>query len=253
MKTLFILIPILFATASTSFGQNNDLKKEQIKSIQILINTFKSRNNSKIAQLISYPLRREFPLKDVKNITDFEKRFFDIFDKELIDHVAKSTINDWSEVGWRGIMFDNGTLWINEEGKIRTVNYQSTKEKQLLADAIQADKNQLPKSLQDFQKPLYLIFTKNYKIRIDKKSEDIYRYAAWKIKSQKREPDIIIENGVIEFEGSGGNHTITFKKNGYNYVVSINELGNFDTPDATLEVSKQQKILLTEEGKIKRN
>jgi hypothetical protein len=253
MKSTFILIAVSIATATTTFGQNNGLKKEQIQSIQKLINTFKAKDKAKIADLISYPLRRQYPLKDVQNKNDLIKRFDDIFDKDFLDKVAKSKISDWSEVGWRGIMFDDGALWINDDGKIVTVNYQSSKEKQLLVNAIQADNNQLPKSLQDFEKPAYLIFTKNYKIRIDEKAEGIYRYAAWKIKNAKSEPDIIIENGVMEFQGSGGNHTITFKNNGYTYVVSINVIGTADDPDATLEVLKDDKTILSEEGKIKRN
>ncbi|ANE51307.1 hypothetical protein SY85_13085 [Flavisolibacter tropicus] len=253
MKATCIVTALLIITAITALGQNSELKKEQIQSIQKLVNSFKANNKTKIVDVIDYPLRREYPLKDVKDKNDFLQRFDDIFDRQFIDRVAESKISDWSEVGWRGIMLDNGTLWIDDNGKIMTVNYQSPKEKQLLAYAIQADKNQLPKSLQNFEKPLYLLFTKNYKIRIDEKSEGIYRYAAWKIKKQKSEPDIIIENGVLEFQGSGGNHTITFKNDGYTYTVSINELGTVDTPDATLEVSKQEKILLTEGGKIKRN
>lgn len=253
MKSTFILIAVIIATATTIFGQNSELKKEQIQSIQKLINTFKTSNKTKIADLIYYPLRREYPLKDVKDKNDFIQRFDDIFDKEFLEYVSKSKMSDWSEVGWRGIMLDDGALWIDDDGKIVTLNYQSPKEKQLLANAIQADKSQLPKSLQNFDKPLYLIFTKNYKIRIDEKSEGIYRYAAWKIKNAKSEPDIIIENGVLKFQGSGGNHAITFNNNGYTYTVSINELGTVDTPDATLEVSKQDKTLLTEDGKIKRD
>jgi hypothetical protein len=253
MKSTFILLAVLILTGTIAFGQNSELKKEQIQSIQKLINVFKTKNKTKIADLISYPLRREYPLKDVKDKNDFIQRFDDIFDKEFVDHVAKSKMNDWSEVGWRGIMLDDGTIWIDDEAKIMTVNYQSAKEKELLANAIQADKNQLPKSLQDFEKPVYLIFTKNYKIRVDETKEGIYRYAAWKIKNIKSDPDLIIENGVLEFQGSGGNHTITFNNNGYTYTVSINELGTVDTPDATLEVSKQDKTILTEDGKIKRN
>ena len=253
MKSTLILIAVIIATATTTFGQNSGLKKEQIQSIQKLINIFKTKNKAKIADQIYYPLRREYPLKDVQNKNDFIKRFDDIFDTDFLDKVAKSKLNDWSEVGWRGIMLDKGTLWIDDDGKIVTLNYQSLKEKQLLNNAIQADKNQLPKSLQDFEKPAYLIFTKSYKIRIDEKAEGIYRYAAWKIKNPKSEPDITIENGVMEFQGSGGNHTITFNNNGYTYTISINELGTVDTPDATLEVSKQDKTILTEDGKIKRN
>jgi hypothetical protein len=253
MKATFIGIAILIATAATAFGQNSELKKEQIQSIQKLINVFKTKNKTKIADLISYPLRREYPLKDVKDKNDFIQRFDDIFDKEFVEHVAKSKMKDWSQVGWRGIMLDDGALWIDDEAKIMTVNYQSAKEKELLANAIQADKNQLAKSLQNFEKPVYLIFTKNYKIRIDETKEGIYRYAAWKIKNVKSDPDIIIENGVLEFQGSGGNHTITFKNHDYTYVVSIIEIGTADDPDATLEVLKDDKIILSEDGRIKRN
>ena len=98
-----------------------------------------------------------------------------------------------------------------------------------------------------------MIFTKNYKIRIDEKADGVYRYAAWKIKNQKSEPDIIIENGVWEFQGSGGNHTITFENEGYIYIVSINIIGADDTPDATLEILKQDKKIFREDGEIKRN
>jgi hypothetical protein len=251
MKSIFILIAFVIAT--TAFGQDGELTKEEIQAIQKTINTFKTKDKTKIADLIYYPLSREYPLKDVQNKNDFIKRFDDIFDKEFLDKVIKSKINNWSRLGWRGIMFDDGNIWIGDDGKIITVNYQSTKEKQLLANAIQVDKNQLPTSLQDFQKPTYLIFTKNYKIRVDEKMEGIYRYAAWKIKNPKSEPDVIIENGVRDFQGSGGNETITFKNNGYTYLVSVNKIGTGNEPDATLEVLKQDKRILIEDGRIKSN
>jgi hypothetical protein len=251
MKSIFILIAFVIAT--TAFGQDGERTKEEIQAIQKTINTFKTKDKTKIADLIYYPLSREYPLKDVQNKNDFIKRFDDIFDKEFLDKVIKSKINNWSRLGWRGIMFDDGNIWIGDDGKIITVNYQSTKEKQLLANAIQVDKNQLPTSLQDFQKPTYLIFTKNYKIRVDEKMEGIYRYAAWKIKNPKSEPDVIIENGVRDFQGSGGNETITFKNNGYTYLVSVNKIGTGNEPDATLEVLKQDKRILIEDGRIKSN
>jgi hypothetical protein len=253
MKLTFILLTLLILTGTTTFGQNNELKKEQIQSIQKLINIFKTKNKTKIADLISYPLMREYPLKDVKNKNDFIQRFDDIFDKEFVDKVGNSKMKHWSEVGWRGIMLYDGALWIDDKANIMTVNYQSAKEKELLVNAIKADKNQLPKALQDYEKPIYLFYTKNYKIRIDETKEGIYRYASWKFKNVKSDPDIIIPNGNREFQGSGGNHVITFNNDGYTYTVSINILGTVGTSNATLEVSKHNKTLLTEDGKIKRN
>lgn len=253
MKPTILLFSLLFTLCSTALSQNSELTKEQIQAIQNLINTFKTKNKSKIAELIYYPLRREYPLKDVKNKGDLIQRFDEIIDNDFMRQISLSKIKDWSDVGWRGIMFKDGIIWIDEDGKIMSINYQSQKEKQLLVNTIQEDKSHLPKSLQDFVKPVYIIITKNYKIRIDEKSGNNYRYAVWKIKAPKIEPEIIIEKGVLEFDGSGGNHTITFKNNGFTYIISINEMGTDDTPDATLEIVKQGKTLLTEDGKIIRN
>lgn len=253
MKSRVIFLCILIVMQTRALAQTDELSSAQIQKIKQLISVFKTNNKVKIAGFISYPLGREYPLKNVKDKKDFIQRFDEIFDKAFVEHIANSKIEDWGEVGWRGIMFDNGTIWIDDDGKIISVNYQSAKEKQLLLKAIQTDKNQLPKFLQNFEKPLYLIYTKHYKIRIDKKSDNTYRYVAWKIKTQKIEPDIVIENGVLEFEGSGGNHSIIFKNNDYTYIISINVIGAEDTPEVVLEVKKQEKVVLTENGEIKRN
>lgn len=252
MKSIFVLLSILILNGTTATGQDNELKEGQIQVIKKLINAFTIKSKTGIADLINYPLKREYPLKDVKNRDDFIRRFDDIFDKELIGIVAKSKISDWSEVGWRGIMLGNGQLWTDDLGKIEAVNYQSPKEKELLVKAIQADKNQLPKTLRAFEKPFHLIFTKNYKIRIDRKGDGMYRYAAWKIRSPKSEPDILIENGVLDYPGSSDNHTITFKNNSYTYVISIG-MGPDNGPGAVLEVLKEGKRIWTEGGEIKRN
>lgn len=253
MKSTIILIAVLIASGPIAIGQNGQLKNEQTQAIQRLINLFKAFNKVEIANLIHYPLKREYPLKDIKDKYDLIQRFDVLFDEEFVKRIANSKISDWSEVGWRGIMFDNGMLWIDETGKISSVNYQSSSEKEMFADAVQADKNKLPRSLREFVKPVYLIFTKTYKIRIDEKAEGVYRYAAWKLKNPKVEADLVIEKGVAEFQGNGGNYSIVFKNDPYTYIVSINNLGTAYDPDATIEVLKQDRSILTEEGKIKRN
>lgn len=90
MRSVFIFLAILILTGTVSFGQDSELKKGQIQSIQKLIYTFKKSNKTKIAELIYYPLRREYPLKDVKNKNDFIQRFDEIFDKEVVAHILKS-------------------------------------------------------------------------------------------------------------------------------------------------------------------
>lgn len=253
MKSAVVLLLFLAATGITAAGQSIRLNNGQISKVKKIIDVFGTRDKAKIAGLIQYPLNRAYPLKDVKDRNDFIKRFDEIFDKEFVRKIADSKIADWSEVGWRGVMFDKGSIWLNHEGRIKAVNYQSAKEKSLLVDAIRADKKELPEYLRNFEEPVYLIVTKNYKIRIDQKSENSYRYASWTINSKLKNPDLVIENGILEFQGSGGNHIITFRNAGFEYIISINKIGAENDPDAVLEVLKHGKVLLKENGEIKRN
>src|ERR1700753_2326559 len=130
------MIAFFFSIAiQHALAQDGHLQPAQIEATQNLIDAFKSRNAKKIADFVYFPLRREYPLKDVKNKDDFIRRFDEIFDEYLVSHIANSKIKDWSEVGWRGIMLDNGIVWIDDSGKITGTNYQSVKEKRLLAGA----------------------------------------------------------------------------------------------------------------------
>ena len=253
MKGRLLILILLFAISTPGHCQTGGLKKEQIKVVEQLINIIKTKNKTKIAGFIYFPLRRVYPVKDVKDKEDFINRFDEIFDQELINHISNSKIEDWTEVGWRGIMLDNGTVWIDNNGKIVSINYQSPKEKQLLANMIKADKNRLPQSLQNFEKPVYKIITKSYEIRIDENTSGKYRYASWQIKNRSVEPDLVIENGILEFQGSGGNHIIRFKNKHYTYIISINKIRSKEIPEAALEILKDDQPLLTENGTIKRN
>ena len=71
---------------------------------------------------------------------------------------------------------------------------------------------------------------------------------------EKREPRIdqagfSLENGKIEFSGSGGNHVITFKNNIYEYKVFHNKIAASGIADITLVVEKNGKEILSEDVK----
>ena len=105
---------------------------------------FKSYNVDQIPNFISFPLDRQYPIPSIKNKNEFNKRFSEVFDKILIDKIANSKIEQWSEVGWRGIMLDDGVVWMaNSDGIITAVNYQSDFEKKLRSDLIAKEKENL--------------------------------------------------------------------------------------------------------------
>ena len=104
------------------------------------------------------------------------------------------------------------------------------------------------KSLKAFESPKYKITTKNYLIRIDKLTEYKYRYVSWKSgQNESSKPDIIINNGEIDYQGSGGNHVITFSRGNYTYKIYRNIIGAASA-DITLQVEKNGTTILTEAG-----
>jgi len=244
---ILILLLLIF---NLSFAQN-DLDKTEIENIQKLINLFKTKNVDGISKIITYPLNREYPIPSVKNEADLKKRFNQIFDKKIIDIISNSKIDQWSEVGWRGIMLDRGDVWIESDGKIKALNYQSDMEIAQKNRLINHDKKKLHSSLKKFKSPTYKIQTKSYLIRIDELANGKYRYASWKIgKSEASKPDLTLSNGELKFEGSGGNHTITFTKGEYNYKVYRGIIGERDTAEISLTVEQKGKTILQQDGKL---
>lgn len=249
---------ILANTADTQtikrekFDDNEQLADYKIDSISNVITLFKTENIDKISGKISFPLYREYPIPSIKDKEEFRQRFNEVFDKILINKIANSKIEQWSEVGWRGIMLDNGVLWMaNSDGIITTVNYQSDFEKKLRKDLIAKEKGNLHILLKTFESPTYKIKTKNYLIRIDELTNNKYRYASWKTsEKESSKPDIIVDKGELEFEGSGGNHVITFVNGNYTYKVYRNIIGEENSPDIKLEIEKEEKTILTEDGTL---
>lgn len=108
---------------------------------QIFIEDFtqavRQNNRSAIAKMIAYPLHQPYPLQDIANEKEFIKHYNRIFPKSLLQRLDTSTMDDWSRVGWRGIMFCNGHIWIDlfDSGvKIRTINSDVDDNPQLHAD-----------------------------------------------------------------------------------------------------------------------
>lgn len=231
---------------------NDELKDYEIDSIKAVIALFKEKDIDRISNKISYPLYRQHPIPPIKDKEELKKRFSEVFDQILIDKIANSKISQWSEVGWRGIMLDNGDLWMaNSDGVITTVNYQSDFEKKLRTNLISRDKDNLHVSLKTFQSPVYKIETNKYLIRIDELPNNKYRYASWKVdEKETSKPDIILNNGQWEHLGSGGNHVITFANGIYTYKVYRNIMGEDNSPDITLEIEKNEEIVLTTDGTL---
>jgi hypothetical protein len=223
------------------------LEKKDAIFINKLIQDFKSSNVSNIAEEINYPLGRAYPIPPIKNKEEFMARFGEVFDQILIEKIVNSTPDkDWEQMGWRGIMLGDGDLWLDGE-KIWAVNYQSAAEKTLQLKLIQDGKLKVHPSLRNYATPVLSAKTKNYLLRIDQLETDTYRYSSWGVKKdQSEEPDMVLNNGQWEADGSGGNHFYLFRNGKYTYKFSVIEIGEGDSPPGELEVYKSGKSVLRE-------
>ncbi len=245
MKYLnYILLCLSLFFTSNTFA----LEQKYHESVLPVIAAFKTHDKAAIAAHIRYPLKRQYPLPDIKNEAEFINRFDEVFDEELVAVIGSSNINtNWDNVGWRGLMLNNGVMWVDTDGKVIAVNTQNTTEQAHAEKLIAQNKQSLHSSIKTFQKPILDWDTAKYRVRIDDLGDGNFRYASWSIdKSPSDKPDIVLINGDITFEGSGGNHHYTFKNGRYSYVLQVTVIGCDTSPPGWLEVYKDEKLLLSD-------
>lgn len=233
---LLIKAQFCFAQEDTSY----------LEVVRHFVDCIKQDNRDAIADNVIYPLYRDYPLTVVADKNDFLMRFDEIFDPSLRKAIAHSKITeDWGTVGWRGIMFMNGDLWIAEDGKLEAVNYQSPAEKKKRAQIIAADRAVIYKTLRNYKEPTCMLETTKYRIRVDKMPNGKYRYTSWPISGKISDrPSLVIQNGTVEFDGNGGNHTFHFRLADHTYDCDIIFMGEKDSPPAALTVKKGDITIL---------
>lgn len=246
------LILILFFIGQTIFAQDLTNHVEYQKLVKTFISYIKNNKREQISNLVIYPLNRDYPLPSVKNKKEFLKKYDEIFDADLIKMIVNSNpIKDWADVGWRGIMLLDGKVWLDFDGKLIGVNYQSKIEKAKKVQLIISEKSKLHESVKTFKSPVLILETKKVRVRIDELENGNYRYASWSIKNDmSTKPDLVIENGAIEMNGSGGNHSYIFKNGKYSYECSVIRMGEDGSPPARLSVSKGETVISNSDAKI---
>ena len=247
-------LTILFTVLIYHLNSAQSLKKEYQEVVQTFIDCVENKNLEKLKTLVNYPLQREYPIPDIHNESEFIERYAEVFDDALIGIIINSDVkNEWSAVGWRGIMLQRGKLWLDHDGKLIGINHETNFERDKRISLIENDKKFIHKSIHEYKDPILIMETDKFRIRIDEISNDQYRYASWNIHTNMNQaPDLIIYNGTVTFEGSGGNHSYEFVNGKYKYVCSINIIGRIDSSDADLIISKDDTQILFKPAQIVR-
>ncbi len=251
MKRLLLLLLCLLGSRVANC-QDDEAANQ--KTILNFINCVKNKKIELIANKITFPFLREYPLPEIHNKTEFYNRYNEIFDDTLLKHIINSNSKtDWTVMGWRGMMLFNGELWLDFDGRLRNISYQSKIEAQKRAQLIKEEKNTLHPSIRKYLCPLHIIETVKYRIRIDDLGKDNFRYCAWTInKPMSAAPDLVITNGKYIFDGSGGNHSYKFENKNFTYDVYIRVMGEENEAPATLTISKDNIIIQISQATILR-
>ena len=140
---------------------------------ELVISSIANGDKETFASLVDYPIRRDYPLRDIENQQQMIDNFDLIFDASFRDKLHSMDSNSWEEVGWRGEMLCDGMLW---GCPVYVINYSSPKEEQLRKKIIEVEMSALNPSLQGEWEPhdRLLLDDKKYGFaRID------YRETGW--------------------------------------------------------------------------
>ena len=249
MKIYSLLLLFTFSYYASSA---QELEKRHHKIVLDFIQTVKSLNKESLAMKTSYPLKRQYPIPAIENKQDLINRYDTLFDDKLVKKIVNSDpAKDWQEAGSRGIMLLNGIIWLDYDGKLRSINNQTSAELKFRNDLIKADKDRLNPAVKSFIRPMVILETSKLLVRIDDLGSGNYRFVSWPVKrSMKDKPSLILTKGQIIPEGSGGNHKYVFKNGNLTYecaIINVSESSN--SPDALLIISKDGKEISRSEAK----
>ncbi|MGL4583657.1 MAG: hypothetical protein ACRCVU_11835 [Flavobacterium sp.] len=226
-KTLAILFLLI---GFKGVSQESTIAPTTVMKIESLMSLFENEDREGIAKRVVYPLKREYPIPEITTEFEFVSRFEQLFIPEFSSKIAHSVIAEYSPMGWRGIMFDLGRMWLTEDGDILRINDQTEAEKDLRNSLIQADKKKVHRSVNKFLAPYAVIKIGQDIWRVDRKNKDVMRLVIWiDGKTMAEAPDQVLE-GTEEIQGTMANRVLEFTDKKTQETITI----LMDNPESTV-------------------
>jgi hypothetical protein len=251
MRFLIIFIILFVFVEERAFAKNDSWEEfyaEDFRKIEKLISFVENDERDSVVKMISYPLRRDYPLAKIYSEQEMLERYDEVFDSTLMVMLANSKLgSDWETMGWRGIMFCHGEVWFR--GEVIGINYHSVTELSKRQEIIEEERTMLHPSIQDYYEPDMQFKTKNYFVRIDLLDtvDYNYRYTVWKKNTNySAKPDLILNNGEWFADGSVGNYHYEFINGKYRYECRIDYLGTEESTPGYLYVYKTDELIIEE-------
>ncbi len=191
-------LPAAAQTESGGTGNNAGIQK--------ITAAFASKDRSRIADCFAFPYNRPYPLRTITNKIDFLALYDSIIDAELCEKIAKSSRADWQEIGWRGTALDNGLVWLDDNGKICALNYETAAGRAELAKAIEEDKQSLSSRYRNFRYPCAQWKAGGRIYRVDQLNTKKETYRLLILDAKSAAVLVELAEGSRKWDGSGGNY-----------------------------------------------
>lgn len=200
------------------------------ETVKKLTNAVEKNDAESFASIVSYPLERPYPLRDIADSITMKMYYPIMVDDSIKEVITNAEPENWSSSGWRGWTLHEGQyIWIDE--KIYQVNYLSKAEKALMDMLVRDEMESVPSEYRKGWVPtlclsavdggeIFRIDRKKGKLKKD--SVDVFRLAIYKAETDlAKRPDYVLEGNSIT-EGTAG--IISYEFNNQNmYAKYIND------------------------------
>ena len=168
-RVKLLLFSLLFALCLfPSYAQDSELTPSENHAIRAFVNDMKYGRKELIAEAISYPLERRYPLEPIRSAEEFIAHYDEFIDSVLIDSLLNTS---WERIGWRGITcIGQYAIWgeIRDDGEFGVYSFAlNDKGQERWLECVEKQRGLLHSSLQDFDVPEYMIKAGKYIVRID--------------------------------------------------------------------------------------
>lgn len=179
--------------------------------VKRLVRIVADNDSDGFAQLVSYPLQRPYPLRDIDNAEEMKRYYRDIVDDSLRNVIIHARPERWNQNGWKGWTIDDGRyVWIDES--LFDVQYISQKELKKIDSLTNEEVKSINPRIRDGWRPVLCLRDKSNRrvYRIDTRVKDIehtphhYRLAVYGDKADLRGLPALLLDGVMESEGTAG-------------------------------------------------
>ncbi len=191
-------------------------------------------DEKEFAAIVSYPLSRPYPLKDIRNPREMEKYYKVMVDDSLKKVVTHSGPKRWGNRGWRGWGLEDGKyVWIDDS--VYEVPYMSVREKALRDSLSAADIRSIEKSLRKGWQPALCLKGEDGSVyRIDvgpaKRGESVYRLAIYSPEADLAAIPSSLLTGYRDMEGTASVTVYYFKGDDALQVVYVADISGDSTP-----------------------